>query len=51
VGVCVGGDGHFRIFFFFSFFGFPLVAGSSWARDQIGAGAATYATAVVMLNP
>ena len=39
--------------FFFSFFGgdTPMVYGSSWARDQIQATAAIYATAVAMPDP
>ena len=32
-------------------FAAPMAFGNSWARDQIKAVAATYATAVAMLDP
>ena len=40
--------------YFINFFSFPATLeayGSSWARDQILAGAETYATAEAMLDP
>ena len=38
-------------FFFFSFLVAPVACGSFWARDQILAVSATYATAVAMPDP
>ena len=39
------------IFTLFCFFTSPMAHGNSGARDHIPAAAATYATAVAMLNP
>ena len=38
-------------FFFPSLLAVPVAYGSSWARDQIGAGVMTYITVTAMLDP